>query len=366
MKITFVVGARPNFMKMAPIVNEINKQGLKKILKFEIVHTGQHYDQIMSGEFFKELNIPNPNINLECGSGTQSEQTSKIMVKFEKYISKNKSDLVVLFGDVNSTLACAIVARKLNIKVAHIEAGIRSFDWKMPEEINRIVTDSISNYFFTTSKFANENLLKSGISSKNIFFVGNTMIDTLLNNLNNLKKPKFWNKFSLKKNNYLVLTIHRPSNVDNAINLKSLLSNISIYSNNLKVIFPMHPRTKKLYEAINLKLENLIVVDPLSYLEFIFLVSKSLGVITDSGGITEETTVLNIPCITLRNNTERPETVSLGTNVLIGTEKKKIKLALEKLLSGNWKKGKIPQFWDGKTSKRIVKQFEIISKNERS
>ena len=361
MKLTIVAGARPNFMKIAPIIHQINtfNNPIEKI-SYELVHTGQHYDKNMSSSFFDELEIPKPSINLECGSGTQAQITSKIMISFENYLKNKPSDLVIVVGDVTSTMACAIVSRKLNIKVAHIEAGIRSYDWKMPEEINRIVTDSITNYFFTTSKIANENLLKSGFSSDNIFYVGNTMIDTLIKNLPKLNKPNFWNKLNLHNKEYIVITLHRPSNVDQRDNLKKIINDIILNSKNLDLIFPMHPRTSKVFKSFNLKSKRLHIVNPLSYLEFNYLVKNSKAVITDSGGITEETTYMGIPCITLRDSTERPETVTEGTNELIGSNPESIKPILEKLFEGRWKKGTIPELWDGKTSERIINKLSEI------
>jgi UDP-N-acetylglucosamine 2-epimerase (non-hydrolysing) len=259
-------------------------------------------------------------------------------------------------------MACAITAQKLGIPVAHVEAGIRSGDWKMPEEINRLVTDSITNYFFTTSEYANANLLKSGIEEERIFFVGNTMIDTLLKQKSKFKQPEFWKSYSLSKGGYIVMTLHRPSNVDDPEQLGKILK---VIEDNVgkPIIFPIHPRTRKNLEKFGIQLNNVKVVEPLGYLEFNYLVENALGVITDSGGITEETTVMGIPCITLRNSTERPETCVIGTNELIGTSSQALEKALNKLLAGNWKKGGIPTMWDGKAAERIVEQvceiFEI-------
>lgn len=364
MRITIVAGARPNFMKIAPIIREIEKPSNRDKITFDLVHTGQHYDNNMSENFFKQLGIPKPKINLGCGGGTQAEITSKIMVSFENFLTHNLSDLVLVVGDVTSTMACAIVARKLKINVAHVEAGIRSYDWSMPEEINRVVTDSITNHFFTTSEKANENLLKSGVQEKDIFFVGNTMIDTLLYQKRNFQKPKFWNQIGLSKNKYIVLTIHRPSNVDDKIRLKKIITKLISSSRGYKIIFPMHPRTKKLFKNLNLSFENLYVIDPLPYLEFNFLVMNSLCVITDSGGITEETTVLGIPCITLRKSTERPETVEIGTNELIGDDPNAFKPTLNKIFNGIWKEGTIPKFWDGLAAPRIIKNLLRIYNND--
>ena len=353
--ITLVAGARPNFMKVSPIIHEIIKRNNEGIpIDYSLVHTGQQYDKKMSGNFFEQLNIPEPNKNLNAGGGTQSEQTAAIMTRFEKYLINNYTDLVLVVGDVNSTMACAITAQKLGIKVAHVEAGIRSNDWTMPEEINRIITDSISNYFFTTSELANKNLKLSGFDDNKIYYVGNTMIDTLYKNKSRFVKPTLWDKINLKIKDYIVITMHRPANVDQGIKLKEMLNQIIENSNESKLIFPVHPRTRKTIYNLNISHPRLFMVDPLGYLEFNYLVSNALGVITDSGGITEEATVLGIPCLTLRDNTERPETIIIGTNELIGTDPKNISPALKKLYSGKWKKGRIPNLWDGKTAERIV------------
>lgn len=353
--ITIIAGARPNFMKIAPIIHEIKKRNLEGIdIDFSLVHTGQHYDKKMSGDFFKQLNIPEPDINLNVGSGSQAEQTAAIMIGIENYLINNYTDLVLVVGDVTSTMACAITAQKLKIKVAHVEAGIRSDDWSMPEEINRLLTDSISNYFFTTSDLANSNLKKSGVQENRIFFVGNTMIDTLLKNESKFFKPEIWSSMNLKKNKYIVITLHRPSNVDQQNILKQLINEIIKTSENLSLIFPVHPRTKKILEDLGISHPRLNLVNPMSYLEFNYIVKNSFAVITDSGGITEETTVMGIPCLTIRDNTERPETISIGTNVLVGTDPRNLKFYMDKLFLGEWKKGNIPPLWDGKTSKRIV------------
>jgi UDP-N-acetylglucosamine 2-epimerase (non-hydrolysing) len=355
MKITLIVGARPNFIKIAPIIHAIHKaQHNGKDIEYRLVHTGQHYDQKMSGDFFDQLGIPQPNTNLDSGGGTQAEQTASIMVKFEKELLEYPCDIVLVVGDVTSTMACAIVAQKLQIKVAHVEGGIRSNDWSMPEEINRLVTDAITNYFFTTSEVANENLLKSGVSNDKIYFVGNTMIDTLLTQQPNFKQPQIWDDLKLSNGRYLVMTLHRPANVDQEQVLSSILNEIIKNTEDLPLIFPVHPRTAKILENLGVSHERLHLIEPQGYLEFNYLVANSKAVITDSGGITEETTVLGIPCITLRDNTERPETITMGTNELIGTNPKNIAPALIKLFTGNWKKGEIPPLWDGKTSERIV------------
>ncbi|MBA4056305.1 MAG: UDP-N-acetylglucosamine 2-epimerase (non-hydrolyzing), partial [Marivirga sp.] len=322
-------------------------------------HTGQHYDDKLSKVFFEQLDIPEPNVNLGAGSGTQAEQTGKIMVEFEKDLINNPADLIVVVGDVTSTLACTIVAKKMNTKVAHVEGGIRSFDMTMPEEVNRLVTDSISDYFFTTSEVANSNLLNAGVSKEKIFFVGNTMIDTLNSNLKKAFRPDLWVTAGLQEKNYYVLTLHRPSNVDDFEKFTNLMIKINGLAK-AKVIFPVHPRTKKNFNKITDRLDNIIPTDPISYLEFIYLLKESKGVITDSGGVQEETTVLGIPCVTLRNNTERPETVTLGTNELIGENMDALQAAFAKIQNGQWKAGAIPPLWDGKTADRIVSIIEKL------
>ena len=355
MKLTLIAGARPNFMKIAPVIDAIEQAKIVgKDIEYRLVHTGQHYDEKMSKTFFEELQIPAPHINLGCGGGTQAEQTAAIMISFERELLQNPADLVIVVGDVTSTMACAIVAQKLNTKVAHIEGGIRSGDWAMPEEINRLVTDSITNYFFTTSDIANSNLQKAGVQNERIIFVGNTMIDTLLKQMPSLRKPDFYDAIFLKENAYFVLTLHRPSNVDDESKLEELLNQIMLNSNNLPVIFPIHPRTKKRFESLIFNYPNLHVVEPMSYLQFNYLVKHSKAVITDSGGITEETTIMGIPCMTLRNSTERPETCIIGTNELLGTDPRSIQPAMERLFSGEWKKGSIPALWDGRAATRIV------------
>lgn len=355
MNIDLIAGARPNFIKIAPIIQAIKvkiSQGVA--VNYRLIHTGQHYDKNMSDSFFKQLDIPEPDVNLGAGGGSQAEQTATIMTGYEKVLLKNKSDLCVVVGDVTSTMACAVVARKMGVKVAHVEGGIRSHDWSMPEEINRVVTDSITNYFFTTTALANKNLLKSGVAKDQIFFVGNTMIDTLSKFRSKFFKPSFWADLNLQEKRYLLVTIHRPANVDDKGQLKSLLNEIINNSKDYPIIFPVHPRTKKSLDEQNIKCDRLYFTEPMSYLEFNFLAENALAVITDSGGITEETTVMGVPCITLRDNTERPETVELGTNELIGTDPRSIEPALKKLFSGKWKKGEVPELWDGKTANRII------------
>lgn len=355
MKITIVAGARPNFIKIAPIIKAIEKkQSEGAEVSYRLIHTGQHYDKNLSDTFFEELNIPQPHANLEVKSGSQSVQTAAIMVAFEQELLQNPCDLVLVVGDVNSTMACTIVAKKLNIKVTHVEAGIRSGDMTMPEEINRIVTDSITDYFFTTSTWAGENLLKYGADSSNIHFVGNVMIDTLYQNLDRISAPFFWNEFNLETKDYIILTLHRPSNVDEEQSLIQLLQGINQMVGTKKVIFPIHPRTKAILGATPLNLKNILFVEPQGYLNFIFLIKNSFAVITDSGGISEETTVLGIPCFTMRNNTERPETQTIGTNTLVGTSIDTLKEVFGNFLQNGTRKAGIPELWDGKASERII------------
>ncbi|MFZ4376002.1 MAG: non-hydrolyzing UDP-N-acetylglucosamine 2-epimerase [Saprospiraceae bacterium] len=362
MLIDLIAGARPNFMKIAPIIKAINdRESKENIISFRLVHTGQHFDKNMSDSFFEELGLPEPNVNLGAGGGTQAEQTAKIMIGYEKLLMSSPSNLCLVVGDVTSTMACAIVAKKMNIKVAHVEGGIRSGDLSMPEEINRLVTDSITDYFFTTSEIANENLRKSGVVDDKIYFVGNTMIDTLLANKSRFVKPEIWDVANLIPGEYLVMTLHRPANVDQEENLKFLIEELIKSANGLKIIFPVHPRTRQVLNKLTINADNLILIEPQSYLRFNYLVQHAKAVITDSGGITEETTVFGIPCMTLRANTERPETISIGTNVLIGTNPKSIAPAMEKLLSGHWKKGAIPPLWDGQTGSRIISILEKLN-----
>ena len=351
-KILIVAGARPNFMKVAPIMRLINKE---KSLSTHLVHTGQHYDDKMSNVFFNELQIPKPKYNLNVGSGSHASQTAKIMLEFEKVCIESRPDFVILVGDVNSTLACAITAKKMNIKIIHIEAGLRSFDRKMPEEINRLVTDSITDYFFITEKSAETNLLNEGVSKNKIYFVGNLMIDSLHFGLK---------KISSIKNNinhdFGLVTLHRPSNVDNIKVFRDILSALDEISRELVLYFSVHPRTQKIIKRKKIKIpENIIILDSLPYFDFLKYMRDSKVIFTDSGGIQEETTVLKIPCYTLRENTERPITLEVGTNHLVGVNKKKIlSVFKEKKFSikGSYK---VPDGWDGYASNRII---EILKK----
>ena len=359
--IDVIAGARPNFMKIAPILHAIRaRQGAGSRLRYRLVHTGQHYDERMSGDFFTQLGIPQPDVNLEVGSGTQAEQTAAIMTRYEQLLLAARSDLCLVVGDVTSTMACAIAAQKLRVPVAHVEGGIRSGDWTMPEEINRLVTDSITNWFFTTSEVANANLRRSGAAESQIYFVGNTMIDTLLANLERLRPPAFWAEAGLQPQQYFVMTLHRPANVDDAAGFARLLAAVGAAVRGLPVVFPVHPRTAKTLAAMPGLPAALRLVEPQPYLEFNHLVRHAKGVITDSGGVTEETTVLGVPCITLRDTTERPETVTLGTNELIGTDPTALKPTLDRLFAGQWKRGGVPEKWDGRAGERIAEALDRL------
>ncbi|ADC61203.1 non-hydrolyzing UDP-N-acetylglucosamine 2-epimerase [Allochromatium vinosum] len=359
--IDIIAGARPNFMKIAPIIRALEaRQAAGGSLRYRLVHTGQHYDSRMSGDFFAQLGIPEPAVNLEVGSGSQAEQTAAIMTRYERLLLEAPCRLCLVVGDVTSTMACAIAAQKRCIPVAHVEAGIRSGDWTMPEEINRMVTDAITNWFFTTSEVANANLRRAGVDESRIFFVGNTMIDSLLANLPRLRQPPFWDELGLRAGEYFVLTLHRPANVDRGDGFARLLAAIGAGTRGLPVVFPVHPRTAKTLHELGEVPANVQLVDPQPYLEFNYLVRSAKAVITDSGGITEETTVLGVPCLTLRDSTERPETVTIGTNELIGTDPAKLGPALDRLFAGEWKRGTIPERWDGQTGPRIVAALEQL------
>lgn len=362
MEIDIIAGARPNFMKIAPIIEAIQVHQTKGAsISHRLIHTGQHYDKNMSGDFFTQLGIPNPDINLEVGSGSQAEQTANIMIRYEKLLLDKSSDVCLVVGDVTSSMACSIVAKKMGLTVVHVEAGIRSFDLSMPEEINRMVTDAVTDYFFTTSEHANENLKKAGVKDSRIFYVGNTMIDTLLKQMPNFIKPAVFDKQNLKAKEYFVMTMHRPANVDEADKLKEFLKTIEDNVCGCPVLFPVHPRTANILKDMGLVFNSIHQIPPMSYLEFNYLVKNAKCVITDSGGITEEATVMGVPCMTLRDNTERPETISEGTNELIGTNPKKLIPALKTLFDGHWKKGTVPHLWDGKTASRIVNHLLTIS-----
>lgn len=356
-KIINVVGARPNFMKIAPLMAEMKKYDQ---IHPVLLHTGQHYDEKMSKLFFEELHIPKPDIFLGVGSNTHAKQVAKIMDLFDDVCAAEKPDAVLVVGDVNSTLACSLVASKLGIKIIHLEAGLRSFDRTMPEEINRIVTDSLSDLLLTPSEDANEQLLKEGIDRKKIHWVGNIMIDTLYHVMPTIETSKILETFRLTPNRYVLVTLHRPSNVDTKENLTTILNLFQGIPKDFSIVFPIHPRTKKNLTDFGLDnvvngMTNLILTEPLGYIDFQRLMTKTQLVITDSGGIQEETTTLKIPCITLRDNTERPITVTMGSNILVKkNEFGNLPMLLEKALSGNWKKSEIPPFWDGMTSQRVV------------
>jgi UDP-N-acetylglucosamine 2-epimerase (non-hydrolysing) len=355
MNICVVMGARPNFMKMAPIVHELRKRALSHL----VVHTGQHFDRNMSEVFFEELALPCPDLFLGVGAGSHAEQTARILVAFETVCLEQDIKLVVVGGDVNSTLACALVAAKLGIPVAHVEAGLRSFDRSMPEEINRIVTDHLSELLFTTEESANQNLRKEGIAVERIHFVGNCMIDTLHSHLHRALQSAPWLTLGVEPGGYAVLTLHRPGNVDNQGSLERIVSLINEISSRIPLVFPVHPRTRERLSACRIVFhESVSVCEPLPYLAFLGLMAKARLVLTDSGGIQEEATVLGVPCLTLRANTERPVTISAGTNRLVGTDPHSIRGSLDAILAGEWPSGTLPPLWDGKASVRIVNVIE--------
>lgn len=366
-KCIFVAGARPNFMKIAPILREAKKYDDFETL---LVHTGQHYDHNMSQSFFEDLGIKEPEYHLGCGGGSHAEQTASVMVKFEKLCIDVKPDFVLVVGDVNSTIAAGLVAKKLKVKLIHVEAGLRSGDRDMPEEINRLATDAITDIFFTTEKNGTENLLKEGQLKGKVHFVGHVMIDNLSYQMERLNE---YTPLELVKNirsalpeQYFCMTMHRPSNVDNKDTLVKLLGALKEISEKTPIVFPCHPRTKKMIEQFGLndlfdvydgqeKIENgIILTDPLGYNDFLYVWKDCAGMLTDSGGLQEETTALQVPCLTMRENTERPITVDVGTNVLIGFDTNLMRREAENILNGNFKKGAIPEFWDGKASERII------------
>lgn len=366
-KIISVVGARPNFMKMAPIHKQLLKHRSKVLHK--IVHTGQHYDKKMSDVFIKELELPKPDIYFEAGSKSHAEQIAHIMIEFEKVMLKEKPDLVLVYGDVNSTTAAALVSAKIlnekgsPVKVAHIESGLRSFDRSMPEEINRMVTDTLADYLFVTEPAGIRNLKSEGIKDSRIFFTGNTMIDSLKFYLKKAEKSGILKELCISKKNYVLVTLHRPSNVDSKENLKKIMNifrSINKINPELDIVFPVHPRTLKMTERFRLKnsfeeINNLIITEPFGYFDFLKLTGDAKFILTDSGGIQEETTYLQVPCLTLRENTERPVTAEIGTNVICGLDEKFIIKKIKEIESGKFKKGKIPKLWDGNAAERVVK-----------
>lgn len=352
MKVLNIVGARPNFMKIAPIVEAMQKA---PDLEGVLVHTGQHYDEGMSDVFFRELGIPVPDVHLGVGSGSHAEQTARIMVEFEKVCLKEQPGLVLVVGDVNSTMACSIVAAKLLIPVAHVEAGLRSFDRAMPEEINRLVTDALASYLFTTSRDADENLKREGADASKIFFVGNVMIDTLLKHRAKADALKID-----KPKQYALVTLHRPSNVDEPAVLGGILEALNTISHTMPVLFPIHPRTAKRIDDFGLSMNGIRTMPPQGYLEFLNLQSTAALVLTDSGGAQEETTILGVPCLTLRHNTERPVTIEHGTNIMVGPDKDRILDGFQRIMNGDWKPAGPPEFWDGHAAERIVRVIRDI------
>jgi UDP-N-acetylglucosamine 2-epimerase (non-hydrolysing) len=349
-KIIHIVGARPNFMKAAPVIEAFQQYpDITQVL----VHTGQHYDEKMSEVFFQQLGMPKPDINLEVGSGSHASQTAEIMVRFEKVLLGQKPDLLVVYGDVNSTIATALVASKLGVKIAHVEAGLRSWDRGMPEEINRVLTDQISDVFFTPSVDGDEHLQREGIDKEKIFFVGNVMIDTLVRLEEMAKKPAIEGI----DGDYILVTLHRPSNVDNRETLQAILERLVVLSELAPVVFPIHPRTRARIDewCMGDLAEKLNLVEPLGYLEFLWLIKHSRLVLTDSGGIQEETTYLKVPCLTLRENTERPITCTIGTNILVGNDLDLVDVETRKIFAGEAKAGQVPDLWDGEAGNRIAK-----------
>jgi len=356
-KIIVVAGARPNFMKIAHLVQRLKKDQSVECL---LVHTGQHYDFGLSDVFFRDLRIPKPDIFLNVGSASHAEQTAKIMTSFEGVLLDQRPDLIVVVGDVNSTAACSLTAAKLNVKVAHIESGLRSFDRTMPEEINRIVTDAVASYYFVTEKSGIENLDREGADKKTVFLVGNTMIDPLAAAIKQVDRSKVLMQLDLKPQSYGVLTLHRPTNVDTSESLDSVINILELICHRIPLVYPIHPRAResvrkhRLLERME-SLEGLKLIEPLGYIDFIKLVKESKFVLTDSGGIQEETTWLRVPCLTMRDNTERPSTIELGTNKLVGRDQDAIVTAVGQILNGRWKKGRIPKLWDGHATERIIK-----------
>jgi UDP-N-acetylglucosamine 2-epimerase (non-hydrolysing) len=360
-----IVGARPNFMKVAPIMDVMNQQnGFVQYL----VHTGQHYDAQLSKIFFEELQIPRPNIDLNIGGGSHAEQTGRMMIALEQVFVSEAPDLILVVGDVNSTLAASVTAAKLGIPIAHVEAGLRSFDRTMPEEINRIVTDALADLLFTTEQSGNDNLLREGVAPEKIFFVGNVMIDTLLRCREQAKRSDILKRLQIDPQAYAVLTLHRPSNVDQPEQLQHMFRVLRKVCQQIPIIFPCHPRTAKRLETLGLNVDStgasspagIMLQPPLGYLDFLHLVSQAKFVLTDSGGVQEETTILGVPCLTLRENTERPVTIHEGTNILVGSCEELILTEAAKILAGQGKQGQIPTLWDGQAAVRIVEALHHV------
>jgi len=370
MNVINVVGARPNFMKMAPIIEAMNQYPDR--FEHRLVHTGQHYDERMSDAFFSDLGMPRPDIDLEVGSGSHAEQTARVMVEFEKVCLRSRPDLVIVVGDVNSTMACAITAKKLGIRVAHVEAGLRSRDMSMPEEINRLCTDVLCDYLFTTDHFADENLRAEGVAADRIFFVGNVMIDTLLKHKELAGRLTLASRWGLERGRYATLTLHRPSNVDDERTLQQILQALQEVGRYMPIVFPVHPRTRKAIEQFDLHgycsnsamPNGLWMTEPLGYLDLLHLNMHAAMVVTDSGGLQEETTVLGVPCITLRENTERPITCEVGTNVIAGNKGAEILRHARKVLSWGARSGTIPEKWDGHAARRIVDILSALDTDE--
>jgi UDP-N-acetylglucosamine 2-epimerase (non-hydrolysing) len=356
LRVMSIVGARPNFMKIAPIVAQLRAAG--DAFESVLVHTGQHYDEKLSKVFFDELGIPHPDVNLNVGSGSHAQQTAAIIAAFEPVLIEHKPDVLIVVGDVNSTLACALVASKLDVPVAHVEAGLRSFDRTMPEEINRLLTDQISDYLFTSEPGAEENLRREGIDAANIHFVGNVMIDTLLAHRDRARAQNVPSRFAVAPRQYALLTLHRPSNVDDLETFERLIDVIGVISREVPFIFPVHPRTRPMIER-SAAARRLVAagalrpIDPLGYVDFLGLMEASRVLLTDSGGVQEETTILGVPCLTLRKNTERPVTITHGTNLLVGTDRDKILDAWRTVQNGGLPQ-RVPPLWDGRTAQRIV------------
>jgi UDP-N-acetylglucosamine 2-epimerase (non-hydrolysing) len=356
LKIVSVVGARPNFMKIAPILRALKKY---PSVRSVLVHTGQHYDANMSDVFFRDLQIQEPDIFLNVGSGTHAKQTADIMTGFENVLEAEKPDMALVVGDVNSTLACSVTASKMNVKVAHVEAGLRSFDRRMPEEINRLVTDALSDYLFTTEKSGNENLLKEGKKPEQIFFTGNVMIDSLVFAQDRIHESTIVKELNLTPHAYALITLHRPSNVDNPESMSKIVNILDKIQQRLPVVFPIHPRSLSKMGSFGLldrvkAMPQLKLTDPIGYVDFLRLMSEAKVVISDSGGLQEESTYLGVPCLTMRENTERPITIEVGTNTLVGLDEDLIYSNVDRVIAGTYKKGLIPELWDGKAAERIV------------